>query len=597
MHRAMASGKPLSTLDEPRKLRDRNGSVFSNGFWTKLLPRRLWLIVALLPISFLAVIGAVVEFTGLWTQGGSILPLLVWLAVWLASVFLLIAQIGGMTTNSGQEAVVKEVVDALSIGVGLYDSAGKLHHCNEAFRQTFPDSAMHGDVAAITAAITGGAARSADIGGDHELADGRWLRLERRGLADGGCVITALDISRIVALEEDSHAGVARFREFISAAAEWIWETDVLHRFSMIRTIDADGDNSEVPWMIGRSLEELAGGDEDANGWAARRCMMEMNRRGRLRDIPLALYVGGEVIKVRLGGVPRYDGKGDFLGYRGVGLREEPPPGGAPAPETRPAPDGPTGPLLLVDDSFENRKLATSILNRMGYAVDDVDDGPKAVEAVRTGSYSAVLMDIWMPEMDGFEVTAAIRELPSPKGDLPIIAMTAHTGEEEHRRCLEAGMDEHIGKPIDRGMLAAVLHRLAGPPAGAVVLDESRDHSPPRDATTLVNDSVLQELKHDAGPALVNELIAAYMAETDERLGRIEAAIAAGNLEDIAADAHAMKSSSGTFSALPLQALSARLEAAALQGDATAIAAAHGELPQLVMETWRAFATRGYRQE
>ena len=109
-----------------------------------------------------------------------------------------------------------------------------------------------------------------------------------------------------------------------------------------------------------------------------------------------------------------------------------------------------------------------------------------------------------------------------------------------------------------------------------------------------MSDDVLQQLRNDAGP-LVNELIVAYMNETNERLVRIAAALEAGNLEEIAADAHAMKSSSGTFGALSLQALSARLEAAAREDDAAAMAAAHGELPELVSETWREFAARGYR--
>ncbi|MCK4868547.1 MAG: response regulator, partial [Alphaproteobacteria bacterium] len=221
--------------------------------------------------------------------------------------------------------------------------------------------------------------------------------------------------------------------------------------------------------------------------------------------------------------------------------------------------------------------------------------------AVRDGDYAAVLMDIWMPGMDGFEATAAIRDLPEPRRDIPVIAMTAHTGAEERRRCLAAEMDDHVEKPIDRAALAAVLRRLAGLPANlntpAASGAESVENTDSQPATSLVSDDVLNQLRNDAGPALVGELIAAFMAETDERLVRIAVAIDAGNHEEIAADGHSMKSSSGTFGALPLQALSARLEAAATQGDTTALAAAHAELPDLVSETWREFAIRGFRRE
>jgi HPt (histidine-containing phosphotransfer) domain-containing protein len=113
----------------------------------------------------------------------------------------------------------------------------------------------------------------------------------------------------------------------------------------------------------------------------------------------------------------------------------------------------------------------------------------------------------------------------------------------------------------------------------------------------LVSSNVLNQLSKDAGPALVNELIAAFMAETDERLVRIADAIKAGNHEEIAADAHSMKSSSGTFGARPLQALSAILEAAATKGDAAALAATHDNLSALTSKTWREYAARGYRRE
>jgi HPt (histidine-containing phosphotransfer) domain-containing protein len=162
-------------------------------------------------------------------------------------------------------------------------------------------------------------------------------------------------------------------------------------------------------------------------------------------------------------------------------------------------------------------------------------------------------------------------------------------------------MNDHVEKPIDRALLATILRRLAGPPPNltspAKNGDEPAEGPDVQPAAGLVNDDVLGQLRTDAGPALVNELISAYMAETDERLVRIAAEIEDGDLDGIAAEAHSMKSSSGTFGALPLPALSARLEAAATQGDVAAVAAINDKLPVTISKTWREFGARGYRRD
>jgi HPt (histidine-containing phosphotransfer) domain-containing protein len=176
--------------------------------------------------------------------------------------------------------------------------------------------------------------------------------------------------------------------------------------------------------------------------------------------------------------------------------------------------------------------------------------------------------------------------------------MTAHSGPEERRRCLDSGMDEHVAKPIDRSLLASALLRYAGMPSGAsVVGKEPAEASSIQDVAALVNDEILEQLRNDAGPALVNELVGAYMAETDERLTRMESAFKDANLEEIGVDAHSMKSSSGTFGALQLQDLAAQIEAAAMRGEKEQLEEVLGELPDLVSETWSAFAMRGFRHE
>ena len=117
------------------------------------------------------------------------------------------------------------------------------------------------------------------------------------------------------------------------------------------------------------------------------------------------------------------------------------------------------GRVLLAEDNEVNQRVACLMLQRLGYAVDVVGDGQAAVAAVMTGHYDAVLMDCQMPVMDGFEATLAIRQAGPVDPRLPIIALTASALESDRRRCLDAGMDGHVAKPIRFEELAEVLER------------------------------------------------------------------------------------------------------------------------------------------
>ncbi|MBW6399763.1 response regulator [Roseomonas sp. HJA6] len=107
--------------------------------------------------------------------------------------------------------------------------------------------------------------------------------------------------------------------------------------------------------------------------------------------------------------------------------------------------------ILVVDDIAANRMVAEALLKQAGHKVACYADGPSAIAAIESGPLpDVVLMDIHMPGMDGFATTARIRALPAPAGQLPIIALTAEAAPDEVRACLEAGMDGHVSKPIDR---------------------------------------------------------------------------------------------------------------------------------------------------
>ena len=105
--------------------------------------------------------------------------------------------------------------------------------------------------------------------------------------------------------------------------------------------------------------------------------------------------------------------------------------------------------LLLVDDNLTNQKLGMQLLTKRGYSVVVADDGLQAVEEFRRQRFDAVLMDIQMPELGGYDATAAIREIEKHTGErTPIIALTAHAMKGDRERCLEAGMDDYLSKPI-----------------------------------------------------------------------------------------------------------------------------------------------------
>lgn len=123
------------------------------------------------------------------------------------------------------------------------------------------------------------------------------------------------------------------------------------------------------------------------------------------------------------------------------------------------APAGPRR-LLVVEDVAMNRELVAAILRSAGYEVDALGDGAAAVAAVHRSRYDLVLMDIEMPGMDGLEAARAIRSLPGRSAATPILALTAGVGRAEVERCAAAGMDGHIGKPVDRINLLTTVRRL-----------------------------------------------------------------------------------------------------------------------------------------
>ena len=244
---------------------------------------------------------------------------------------------------------------------------------------------------------------------------------------------------------------------------------------------------------------------------------------------------------------------------------------------------GARGRILIAEDGEANQLVAAAILRKAGYAVDLARDGEEALGAARTAAYDLVLMDVRMPRMDGLAATAAIRDLEGPAGRVPIIAMTAAVMPNEVARCLEAGMDGHVAKPMDlTALLAAVSDILENRPRRPRVAVHEPDPAGP----TLIDHTTLQELRAAVGPGRLPRLIGVFADETRARVARL---IATDDVAVIEEEAHALISAAGTFGAAALRSIASSLEAACGARDTTKIAELRKGLPNLVEKSLAAF--------
>jgi|SRR4051794_17691352 len=122
----------------------------------------------------------------------------------------------------------------------------------------------------------------------------------------------------------------------------------------------------------------------------------------------------------------------------------------------------PTLQILLVEDNLINQKLAARLLEKAGHVVTIAANGKEAVDQVAARPFDLVLMDVQMPEMDGFEATQAIRQKEAGERRLPIVALTAHAMVGDREKCLQAGMDGYVTKPVQPPVLFAAMAEALG---------------------------------------------------------------------------------------------------------------------------------------
>ncbi|MEM1168080.1 MAG: response regulator [Cyanobacteria bacterium P01_H01_bin.35] len=215
--------------------------------------------------------------------------------------------------------------------------------------------------------------------------------------------------------------------------------------------------------------------------------------------------------------------------------------------------------ILLAEDNVVNQKVAINILKNLGYRADIAANGLEVLAALRRQSYDVVLMDVQMPEMDGLTATRKICAEWEQEKRPRIIAMTANAMQGDREKCLSAGMDDYITKPVRREALSTALSK-CGLSATETIVEQEKAPTP--ELEIAIDKAVLEELKEMAGddPEMVVEIINCYLEDTPILLDKITQAVEKEQAELLQKSAHTMKSSSASVGATNLSQLSKDLE-------------------------------------
>jgi CheY-like chemotaxis protein len=247
-------------------------------------------------------------------------------------------------------------------------------------------------------------------------------------------------------------------------------------------------------------------------------------------------------------------------------LRSTNPPAGDPSPapasgQTAPRTVVKTAParllnILLAEDNLINQQVAARRLEKLGHTVEIANNGAEAVKALKARNYDLILMDVQMPEMDGFEATAAIRAMTCEKRRIPIIAMTANALPSDCERCLAAGMDDYIAKPVHQRILVDLIEKWGaighgGAPSGTTPATLSESGSKTTDVDLLDVDGI-KEMIEVLDLRAYRELTSQFFDSHGATAIELNAAAASGDFKQIDQLAHSLK---GAASNLGLAAL------------------------------------------
>ena len=254
--------------------------------------------------------------------------------------------------------------------------------------------------------------------------------------------------------------------------------------------------------------------------------------------------------------------------------------------------------ILVAEDNLTNQDVIGRQLTMLGYTAEMVDDGQQGMAAWKTGRYGMILTDCHMPEMDGYEMTEAIRAEESDGASrIPIIAITANALQGEAERCLAAGMDDYLSKPLEMPKLKRALAKWMahGPAArtgvneGALAAEEiSSAPATEAPATATVSDNPIDPsaLKSVFGDdeETFREILGDFVDPATSNVAEITDAATAGNADAVGAAAHKLKSSSRSVGAVELGELCAKLEEAGKAGDMEKIGELSPKIPLVLAE-------------
>jgi len=286
----------------------------------------------------------------------------------------------------------------------------------------------------------------------------------------------------------------------------------------------------------------------------------------------------------------------------------------SPAPSEQAGSKGQRGPLepvpfalrvLIAEDNIVNQKVAVNQIRKLGCHADVVSNGLEALKALEAANYDLVLMDCQMPELDGYEATVQLRLREGQTRHTVVVAMTAHAIEGDREKCLAAGMDDYLSKPVQMEELRAVLMGLL--PAREAEAAQAAKKAKAAKAANLANGpaitpenlEALRELGSDGDCDVLTDLIDTFLDNSNQIMADAAGRLSRGEGSALAMAAHSLKGSCSNFGAKPLQELSYKLETLARSKDFEVSRAKASELLEGIRDELERVreALGGYRRE
>ncbi len=309
-----------------------------------------------------------------------------------------------------------------------------------------------------------------------------------------------------------------------------------------------------MPSMDGIELADAIGCDETFKTPALVMLASTMEQRRAARKSGIAVYMTKPIRRTRL-----QRALIEALGLQTRRLQ-------APSEVQGAAASGRSPVILVADDNDINQLVAVRMLERRGYRVRAVADGRQALDALQRHSYAAILMDCQMPELDGYDATRELRSRESSDAHTPVIAMTAHALASDRAKCLAAGMDDYIAKPINTVQLERVLSRWAPTTvreslvAGSREGGESKPRGPHAGAALLEPTGASRLLSELGSAEALAALVEVFATKTPELLTDMRLAVERGDGASVKDIAHKLRGSCLSLSAVRMAEICAELQ-------------------------------------